>query len=169
MKGNETMKITTPTDRSIVITRAFDAARALVWEAMSAPELLKRWLLGPPGWSMVVCEEDHRVRGAFRYVWRGPGGAEMSMRGLYREVVATERLVRTESFEVAGKAQGEKLSTVVLADQGRRTFVTLTMLFPSREARDAAISSGAAPNYDRLDEVLASAFAGEFQKSASER
>lgn len=98
MKNSETSEITTPTDREIVIKRDFEAPRALVWEAMSKPDLLKRWLLGPPGWSMVACEEDPRVGGAFRYVWRGPDGAQMTMRGLYREVVPPERVVRTESF-----------------------------------------------------------------------
>ena len=154
MKVEQTTKITTPTDRTIAITRTFDAPRALVWEAITKPELLGRWLLGPPGSSMMVCEEDHRVPGSFRHTWRGPGGADMSMRGVYREFAPFERMVRTESFEVGGEAQGEKLSTLILADQGHQTLVTLTMLFPSREARDAAIVQGAAPNYDRLDELL---------------
>jgi uncharacterized protein YndB with AHSA1/START domain len=91
MNNSATLKVTTPTDREIVITRVFDAPRTLVWEAMSKPELLKRWLFGPPGWSMVVCEDDPRVGGAFRCAWRGPDGTEMAMRGVYREVVPPER------------------------------------------------------------------------------
>ena len=53
-----TLKVTTPGDREIVITREFDAPRTLVWDTMSRPELLKRWLFGPPGWEMTVCEDD---------------------------------------------------------------------------------------------------------------
>ena len=69
------LKVTTPTDREIVITREFNAPRELVWDAMSRPELLRRWLLGPPGWEMTVCEEDARVGGTFRWAWSGPDGA----------------------------------------------------------------------------------------------
>jgi len=61
MKNTGTLKVTTPTDREIVLTRVFDAPRTPVWEAMTKPELLKRWLSGPPGWAMSVCEEDQRV------------------------------------------------------------------------------------------------------------
>lgn len=160
-----TVQVTTPTDREIVITRVFDAPRTLVWEAMSRPELLKRWLLGPSGWSMVVCEDDPRVGGAFRMVWRGADGTEMAMRGVYREVVPPERIVRTESFVFGCEAQaGEQIATLVLAEQGGRTTLTLTVLYPSKEACDATIASGMehglAAGYDRLDELLASAMAG---------
>src|SRR5439155_25403833 len=108
MQNTGTLKVTTPTDREIVMTRVFDAPRGLVFDAMTKPELLKRWLFGPPGWSMVVCEDDPRVGGAFRWVWRGPDGAEMAMRGVYREVVPPERIVRTESFEVGWAAQADE-------------------------------------------------------------
>ena len=70
MKNTGTMKVTTPTDREIVMTRVFDAPRGLVFDALTKPELVKRWLLGPPGWAMPVCEIDLKVGGAFRYVWR---------------------------------------------------------------------------------------------------
>ena len=157
-----TLKVTTPTDREIVMTRDFDAPRSLVWETMSKPELLKRWLFGPPGWEMVACEDDPRVGGSFRWAWRGPDGAEMVMTGVYREVVAPERVVRTESFEIGCAPQmGEQLATLVLAEQGSKTKLTLTLLYPSREARDATIASGmehgVAAGYDRLDELLATA------------
>src|SRR5205814_441959 len=52
------LKVTTFGDREVVISRTFDAPRQLVWDTMSRPELLKRWLFGPPGWAMTVCEED---------------------------------------------------------------------------------------------------------------
>jgi len=83
------LKITTPTDREIVITRVFNAPRELVWDAMSKPELLKRWLFSPPGWEMTVCEVDARVGGKFRWAWSGPDGPVMSMTGVYREIVST--------------------------------------------------------------------------------
>ncbi len=161
MQNKGTLKVTTPTDHEIVITRVFDAPRALVFDAMSKSELLKRWLSGPPGWSMVDCENDLKVGGAFRHVWRGPDGAEMAMRGVYREVVPPERIVRSESFEFGCDSQaGEQVATLVLTERGGKTTLTLTVLYPSKEARDATIKSGmergVAASYDRLDELLPS-------------
>ena len=110
---------------------------------------------------MVVCENDVKVGGGFRHVWRGPDGTEMAMRGVYREVVPPERIVRTESFEFGCNAQsGEQVGTLVLTEQGGRTTLTLTLLYPSKEARDATLASGmeqgVAAGYDRLAELLAS-------------
>jgi uncharacterized protein YndB with AHSA1/START domain len=157
--GNLT--ITTPGDREILITRVFNAPRNLVFDAMSKADLLKRWLSGPPGWSMTECDSDVRVGGTFRHVWRGPGGAEMAMSGVYREVSRPDRIVRTESFSHGCEAQaGEQVGTLVLAEYAGKTTLTLTVLYPSREARDAAIASGMehglAASYDALDTLLTS-------------
>jgi uncharacterized protein YndB with AHSA1/START domain len=62
MTNAETLKVTTHGDREVVMTRLFDAPRALVWDAFTNPELLKQWLIGPPGWSMVVCEVTLKCR-----------------------------------------------------------------------------------------------------------
>ena len=70
MNNIETLKIAPSGEREIIMTRAFDAKRDLVFDALTKPELVKRWLLGPPGWSMPVCEIDLKVGGAYRYVWR---------------------------------------------------------------------------------------------------
>ena len=60
MQNPANLKVTTPTDREIRMTRVFDAPRELVFDAMTKPELLKRWFVGPPGWSLEVCEIDLR-------------------------------------------------------------------------------------------------------------
>jgi len=155
------LKVTTPSDREIVMTRVFDAPRKLVYDAHTKPELVKRWLLGPPGWSMPVCEINLRVGGTYRYVWRNDGdGTEMGMGGVYREIRAPERVVNTERFDQAWYP-GEGVGTLVLVEQGGRTTLTHTMLYESREARDAVLKSGmeqgVAASYDRLAELLASA------------
>lgn len=164
MMNSGSLTVTTPTDRQVVMTRAFNAPRALVWKAMSTPELIKRWLFGPPGWEMTTCEDDARVGGTFRWAWRGPNGEAMAMHGVYREVVPPERVVRTESFEFGCAPQaGEQLATLVLAEQGAGTLLTITLLYPSKEARDGAIASGmehgVAASYDKLAEILASSAA----------
>ena len=156
MKNTGTLKVTTPTDREIVLTRVFDAPRRLVFDAFTKPELLKRWF-GPRGWSLVVCEIDLKVGGTFRFVLRGPDGTDMGMRGVYREIVPPERSVHMESFD---DYPGESLVTTVLVEHGGKTTLTATVLYPSQEIRDAVIKSGmehgAAECYDKLAELLAS-------------
>ena len=78
------LKLTTPNDREIAMTRAFDAPRSQVFDALTRPEVLKRYF-ATPGWSLVVCEVDLKPGGAYRYVWRSNDGAEMGMGGVYRE------------------------------------------------------------------------------------
>jgi uncharacterized protein YndB with AHSA1/START domain len=151
------LKVTAAGDREIVMTRAFDAPRDLVFDAYTRPDLLKRWLGVQGGWSLAVCEIDLRVGGAYRYVWRHPDHGEMGMGGVYREVVPPERLVCTEKFDQPWYP-GEAVGTVALAEQGGKTTLTHTMLYESREARDAVLKSpmeqGVAASYDRLEEVL---------------
>jgi uncharacterized protein YndB with AHSA1/START domain len=164
------LKIIAPTDREIVMTRVFDAPRALVFEAFTKPELVKQWLLGPPGWSMPLCQIDLRVGGAYRYVWRHADGREMGMGGVYREIVPQERLVYTELFDEAWYP-GESLITTTLAEKEGRTTLTTTMLYASREARDAVLKSGmergVAASYDRLAELLALPGSAGMEKGAS--
>lgn len=160
MSAKNTLTVTTLGDRGLVIERTFNAPRAIVFEALTQPELLKRWLLGPPGWTMTECESDLTVGGNFRHVWRHSDGKQMAMCGQYREIVPPERIVRTERFEFGCDPQaGEQLSTLTLTEEDGHTRMTITVAFPSQEARDGAIASGmergAAASYDRLAEVIA--------------
>jgi uncharacterized protein YndB with AHSA1/START domain len=162
MQKTSALRITTPTDREIVITRAFDAPRHLVWQAMTRAELIRRWLFLPPGWTMIRCEEDVRVGGSYRWEWAGPDGKiAMAMGGVYREVVTNERLVRTEKFEFGCESQsGEQLATMEFIEQAGGTQVRITVLYPSKEARDGTLASGMeqgmAAGYDQLEALLAS-------------
>lgn len=171
MTNSGTFKVTAPGDREIVMTRDFNAPRHLVFDAHTKPELVKRWLLGPPGWSMPVCEIDLRVGGKYRYVWhRDRDGKQMGMGGVYREIVVPERIVNTEKFDESWYS-GEAVDTLVLVEQAGKTTLTQTMLFESREARDAVLKSGmesgVAVSYDRLAEMLASLGAAGMEKGAS--
>lgn len=149
--------LTTPSDREIAISRTFDAPAALVWDAHTDPVLLRRWMLGPPGWSMPVCDIDLRVGGRYRYEWRSDAdGSQFGTGGEYREIVPGRRMVHTEQMD---GMPGEALCTFELAERGGRTTLTYTMLFPTTEARDAALESGMsdgmAAGYDRLEgEIL---------------
>jgi uncharacterized protein YndB with AHSA1/START domain len=152
-----TLTLTTPTDREIVLTRVFDAPRRRVFDALTRPDLLERWL-GPRGWSVVVCEVDLKPRGAYRLVRRrAANGAAMALGGVYREVVPPERLVHTERFDRPWYP-GEAVITTVLDEREGRTTLTSTQRYQSRAARDLVLGSPmedrAAESYDKLAELL---------------
>src|SRR4029077_3965053 len=153
------LQVTAHGDRKIVMSRVFNAPRHLVWDAFTRPELVKRWLLGPDGWSMPVCEIDLRVGGSYRYLWRHADGREMGMGGIYREIEIPERVVATEKFDEAWYP-GEAVGTLLLVEQGGRTTATQTMLYDSPQTRDAVLKSpmetGVAASYDRLETLVLS-------------
>lgn len=157
MKNVGQLKVTTRGDREIVMTRSFDAPRKLVFDAFTKPELIRQWLLGPPGWSMPVCEVDLRVGGKYRYMWRHTNGNQMGMGGMYREIVPPERIVATEKFDESWYP-GEEVGTVELVEKAGRTTLTQTILYESREARDGVMKSpmesGVAAGYNRLEQLL---------------
>ena len=152
------MKQVTSGDREVVVTRNFDAPRQMVWDAYTKPELLKRWLTGPPGWSFAVCEVDLRIGGKYRWVWRGPDGTEMGMGGVHKEIVPPERLVATQLFDQDWTG-GEAVGTMVFTEHSGKTTMTNTIRYATPEARAAVLKTpmeqGMAMGYDRLDEVLA--------------
>lgn len=159
MKNIGSLTVTTPSDREISMTREFDAPRHLVFDALTKPELLKRWFAGPPGWTLAVCEIDLRVGGSYRFVWRGPDGTEMGMGGVYQDVVVPERYSGTEIFDKEWYSGGA-VATTVLAEQDGKTTLTISVLYNSKEIRDAVLQSpmadGVAAGYDSLAAFLAS-------------
>ena len=144
-----------PSERQVVLTRVFDAPRSSVFEAFTQPDLLKRWWQAP-GRRLEVCEVDLRAGGAYRFVWRGPERKDVGMRGEYREVVPSERLVRTEHWE--DWDAGESLDTIELSEHEGQTTLKSTILFPSQEVRDSVLAAGlrdtAAETYAALDRCL---------------
>lgn len=151
--------LTTPSDREIVLTRTFNAPRHLVFDALSKPELVKRWF-GPRVLTLTVCEIDLRPGGKYRYVLSHPDGRTMGMGGVYREVERPESVVCTEVFDDFPPPPGEEaVLTSVLTERDGQTTLTATVVYASREIRDAVLQSGmeggAAESYDRLAELLA--------------
>ena len=152
------LKVSARGDREIVIERSFNAPRQLVFDAYRKPELIRKWLLGPEGWTMPVCEVDFRVGGKYRYVWRNQKGMEMGMGGEFREIVVPERIVSTERFDQSWYP-GEAVGTLTLIERGGRTIMTQVMLYDTPEAREAVLQSpmetGLKAGYDRLERLLA--------------
>jgi uncharacterized protein YndB with AHSA1/START domain len=154
--------VTLPSDREVEVTRSFQAPRALVWDAYTRPELLKRWL-GGPGWSMPVCETDVREGGRFRWRWRSDeDGTEFGFHGEYLEVRAPELLRNTETFDPGdmGMSMGDGPAhiTVRLEESGGVTTIITRMKYASAQDRDAAFATGMTDgmevSYQRLDRLL---------------
>jgi len=152
------LALTTEGETHVIVTRRFAAPPEAVYRAHIDPKLIQQWCLGPEGWTMPVCEMDLRVGGKWRFVYRMPDGKEMAMQGAYREIVPQERMVSTESW---GPEWPDTVNTMELTDaQQGVTIMTLTVLYPSKEARDAALGSGMKEGMDkgfaRLDALLPS-------------
>ena len=140
-----TAKVTLPTDEQILITREFDAPKALVYKAWTTPELVRRWWSGERG-EMTVVEIDLRVGGAWRYVLVANGGFEVAFHGEYREIVPDERIVTTEVYEMPGAdplpAEDEPLNIVEFTENDGRTTLSLLVQTTSKELRDTIIETG---------------------------
>jgi uncharacterized protein YndB with AHSA1/START domain len=157
MSGEKTLQVNPNGDREIVMSRVFDAPREMVFEAWTKPELLKRWLLGPPGWEMVVCEVDYSPGGTTRFVWRKATGEEMGMRMIGVEFVPPERIVCIEKFDEPWYP-GEARTTLTFTERDGKTTATTTVRYDSQATRDMVLKSGmttgVAASYDRLEEIL---------------
>jgi uncharacterized protein YndB with AHSA1/START domain len=156
-------EVSMPSDREVKVTRSFRAPRALVYRAYTEPALLQRWLLGPPGWTMPVCEMDVRVGGSYRWRWRSnEDRTEFGFSGVFREVEPGKKLVHSERYDSGttgvGESGGESLVTVSFDEQSGLTTVTSLMDFGSKEARDAAVATGMTDgmeqSYQLLDKLL---------------
>jgi uncharacterized protein YndB with AHSA1/START domain len=159
------LEVTLPSDREVRVTRTFNAPRTLVWDAHTKPELVKKWMLGPPGWTMPVCEMDVRAGGKYRWRWRNDeDGKEFGFYGTFLEVKAPVRIVHDEYYD-PGDVGGAMPSndpahiTLELSESGAVTTLVSTMRFASKEARDGAVSTGMTDGmemgYARLDEMFA--------------
>ena len=156
MSERRRIKLTVePGKPTIVIEREFDAPRRLVYQAVTQPDLVKRWWGCQQG-TLAVCEMDVRVGGRWRYVMRGPDGSDHVFRGVYREIVPEEKVVQTSQY----MEYPEALETMTLEEHGGKTTLRTVVLHPSVEGRDAHVASGmesgANTSFDQLDEVLRS-------------
>lgn len=157
-RNDLTLSVTTPSDREIVLTRTFNAPRKLVWEAITKAEHVRRWY-GCAAFSFTTCEIDLRVGGSYRYCMQTPDGIDHTMTGVYREIVAPERIVHTERYETTGFTSPDALVTMTLIEQGGRTRLQSVVLHPTKESRDghlnAGMETGAREVFDRLAALLA--------------
>jgi uncharacterized protein YndB with AHSA1/START domain len=157
----QALQISTPTDTTIVLKRAFNAPRRLVWDAMFTPDKMRRWMLPPPGWTIVTCECEARVGGALSVAWKNDeANPVMTLRGEFTEVVFHEHAIHTEVMTLgSGQTIGSLLEKHQFADEGSRTAMCITQTYGSKEDRDGALASGMDEGmeacYQKLEALLA--------------
>lgn len=153
----DSLIITTPSDREIVMSRVFNAPRNLVFDAYTKPPLVKQWLGVRSGWTLDVCEIDLKKGGKYRYVWKHEQGATMGMGGVFRDIVPNERIVSSEKFDEAWY-DGECTGTVTFMEKGGKTTLTMALLYDSKKIRDAVLASpmkeGITDGFNMLEQLL---------------
>lgn len=146
-----------PADTDFVYRRVFDAPIQLIFDAYTKPEHIAKWLLGPEGWTMPVCEMDLRPGGSWRWGWAKADGRTMEMTGKIIAVTPPTQLVMTENW---GPPWPETTNDVTFTAVGNQTLVTCTIRSRDQQSRDAALATGATSGMDvsfaRLDSLLAS-------------
>jgi uncharacterized protein YndB with AHSA1/START domain len=157
-KNTTTMDL--KSDRELLITRTFNAPARIVFDAWTKAELVKRWWAPKShGVSIAECNADVRVGGSYRYVLRPQEGDDIAFSGKYTEITPHSRLVYTQIFEPMRDA-GAVIVTITFEEQGGKTRLVSHELYPSKEAREAALGSGMEhgmrETLDQLDELVAS-------------
>lgn len=153
MSGKNETVVTRKSDRELVVTRVFDGPVRLVFEAWSKPELFQRWwvpkALGVP---LRACEMDVRTGGGYRLEFGLDAANSMAFFGKYTDVTPPSRIVWTN--EEGGEIS---VTTVTFEDQGGKTLLTLSELYPSKAACDEALqgsAQGFPVQFEQLDELL---------------
>jgi uncharacterized protein YndB with AHSA1/START domain len=143
-------------ETEILFTRLFNASAQHVFDAHTKPDLFSRWMLGPPGWTMPVCEIDLRVGGRYRCEWAHPEEGSFEVSGQYLEIDAPARIRHTEVMMGA-----ETINVITFTEQGGRTLMSQKINYANAEARQAAIDTGMAEGmeagYVNLDGMFAEA------------
>ncbi len=134
----------------LIITREFNAPRALVWKAWTDPKHLAQWW-GPRGYTTPTCEMDVRVGGALKLCMRPTEGTDIWVRGMFREVVENERLVFS-GVDNANPAS-ETVMTISFEDAGSKTRLTVHQTFAETEFARGA-KEGWNSSLDRLTDYL---------------
>ena len=153
MGNTGTFTVTTPTDHEIVLTRIFNAPRAVVFEAWTKAEHVANWW-DPSGVPLSVCEIDLRPNGAFRWI-NSAHGMEHSFTGTYCEITAPERLVFAVRII---PSRPDPVATLIFSEEGGKTKLTMTIECKSVGDRDALlqmrIDVGTARTLENLAEYL---------------
>ncbi len=152
------LHIRTEGDTLVVVTRHFAAAPELVYRAHTEPELLRRWLLGPDGWSMPVCINEARPGGKIRYEWTDGKGGGFHLTGEFVELQPFSRLVHIERMHLPDPTPDNRVESTFESDGAGGTNMTMRMTLPDAATRAAMLGSGMEhgmeASYVRLEQTV---------------
>lgn len=144
-------------DTHVVVTRRFAAPPEAVYRAHVEPELVRKWMLGPDGWTMPVCLSDARPGGQIRYEWSNGKGGGFHLTGEFVALEPFRRIVHVERMHLPDPTPDNVVETVFEAD-GAGTLMTMRMTLPDAKTRDAMLTTGMErgmeASYARLETVL---------------
>lgn len=151
------LELKTEGDTHIVVTRRFAAPPESVYRAHTDPKLIQKWLLGPEGWTMPVCEVDARPGGKFRYEWKNAQGSGFHITGEYVELKPSSRIVHVERMWLPDPTPDNHVDTRFDKD-GAGTLMTIRMTLPDEKTRAGMLTTGMAggmeASYVRLEGLI---------------
>lgn len=146
-------------DQHVRITRLIEGPRELLWRAHLEPDLMRRWMLGPDGWRMSICEIDRTEGGRYRIAWEPESGTEGEPFGFDGEILLLDeprRMVQTE--HMTGTDYPSTLNDLSLYEEDGATLVTLLIEYPDAATRDAVLATGMVDgmeeSFRRMERVL---------------
>ena len=152
------MTLKTEGDRFVVVTRHFAAPPEAVYRAHTEPELLKKWMLGPPGWTMPVCISEPYVGGKIRMEWSDGNGHGFYLTGENLEMEPYKRLVHVERMHLPDPTPDNHVETL-FEPEGSGTLLIMRMTLPNAEVRQSMLATGMEhgmeASYNNLDKLLA--------------
>lgn len=154
--------VNSPSDTQVEVVRSFDAPVGSVWKPFTDADLVRHWMLGPPGWSMPICEMDFRVGGKYKNVFQNEAdGSEIAISGDFREIDTHSKIVQAEKHLIGNSADEtmqETVVTITFHETDLGTTVTTLIEYASTKARDEALTTGMGDamemGYCRIDEIL---------------
>jgi uncharacterized protein YndB with AHSA1/START domain len=151
------LTLKTEGDRHVIVTRHFAATPEMVYRAHTDPELIKKWLLGPDGWTMPVCINEAKPGGKIRYEWTDGNGGGFSLTGEYVELKPFSRIVHVERMHLPDPTPDNHVETRFTPD-GSGTLMTMRMTLPDANTREAMLATGMEhgmeASYARLETMI---------------
>jgi uncharacterized protein YndB with AHSA1/START domain len=135
------LTLKTEGDRHVIVTRHFAATPEMVYRAHTDPEVIKKWLLGPDGWTMPVCINEAKPGGKIRYEWTDGNGGGFSLTGEYVELKPFSRIVHVERMHLPDPTPDNHVETRFTPD-GSGTLMTMRMTLPDANTREAMLATG---------------------------
>ena len=152
------------TERKVEVLRRFNSSVESVWKPFTDASLVRQWMLGPPGWSMPICEMDFRIKGFYEIVFQNEDeSTKITIVGTFREIITQQKIVQDEQHKIGnfeGGITNKTVITITFEPVGHATNVRTLIKYDSQKQRDEALATGMGAamemGYRRIDDILRS-------------